>query len=158
MTLSFRPVQTSDIATICTFAQSADEAFFFFPKCTWPLTADQLGAAIAQRSDSSVVVEGDEVLAFANFYQWEQGGTCSLGNVVVSPGARGRGVARYLVEQMIALARSRHQAREMKVSCFNHNTAGLLLYPQLGFVPFGIEERKDPQGNRVALVQMRQGL
>ena len=98
------------------------------------------------------------MLAFANFYQWEQGGTCSLGNVLVSPGARGRGVARYLVEQMMALARSRHQAREMKVSCFNHNTAGLLLYPGLGFVPFGIEERQDPDGNRVALVQMSQRL
>lgn len=158
MTLSFRPVQVDDIAVICAFAQSADEAFFFFPKCTWPLTPEQLAAAIAQRSDSSVVVEGDEVLAFANFYQWEQGGTCSLGNVLVSPTARGRGVARYLVERMIEVARQRHQAREMKVSCFNHNTAGLLLYPTLGFVPFGIEERQDPAGKRVALVQMRQSL
>lgn len=158
MTLSFRTVQPGDIPVICTFAQSATEAFFFFPKCTWPLTPEQLAAAVAQRSDSSVVVEGDEVLAFANFYQWEQGGTCSLGNVLVSPNARGRGVARYLVEQMMEVARQRHQAREMKVSCFNHNTAGLLLYPKLGFVPFGIEERQDHEGRRVALVQMRQAL
>lgn len=158
MTLSFRPVQASDIPILCTFAQTADEAFFFFPKCTFPVTPEQMTAAIAQRSDSSVVVEGDEVLAFANFYQWEQGGTCSLGNVLVSPAARGRGVARYLVQQMIEVARSRHQAREMKVSCFNHNTAGLLLYPALGFVPFGIEERQDPAGHRVALVQMKQTL
>jgi ribosomal protein S18 acetylase RimI-like enzyme len=158
VTLSLRPVEPRDIPTVCAFAQSADEAFFFFPKCTWPLTPEQLAAAIAQRSDSSVVVEGDEVLAFANFYQWEQGGTCSLGNVLVSPAARGRGVARFLVMQMIEVARERHQAREMKVSCFNHNTAGLLLYPQLGFVPFGIEERKDQEGKRVALVQMRQSL
>lgn len=158
MTLSLRPVEARDIPVLCTFAQSADEAFFFFPKCTWPVTPEQLAAAIAQRSDSSVVVEGDEVLAFANFYQWEQGGTCSLGNVLVAPAARGRGVARYLVTQMMGVARQRHQAREMKVSCFNHNTAGLLLYPQLGFVPFGIEERRDQEGKRVALVQMRQCL
>lgn len=158
MTLSFRPVQPGDVATICTFVQSVDEAFFFFPKATFPVTCQQLSAAIAQRSDSSVVVEGDEVLGFANFYQWEQGGTCSLGNVLVSPKARGRGVARYLVAQMIEVARNRHQASEMKVSCFNHNTAGLLLYPTLGFVPFGIEERKDPAGKRVALVQMKQRL
>ncbi|OLS62346.1 GNAT family N-acetyltransferase [Pseudomonas putida] len=158
MTLSFRTAQPGDIPVVCTFAQSSDEAFFFFPKCTWPLTPEQLAAAVAQRSDSSVVVEGDEVLAFANFYQWEQGGTCSLGNVLVSPNARGRGVARYLVEQMMEVARQRHQAREMKVSCFNHNTAGLLLYPKLGFVPFGIEERQDQNGQRVALVQMHQRL
>jgi len=158
MTLRFRPVQPDDVAAICTFAQSSDEAFFFFPKCTFPVTAEQLSEAIAQRSGSSVVMDGDQVLAFANFYQWEQGGTCSLGNVLVSPAARGRGVARYLVQQMMALARSQHQATEMKVSCFNHNTAGLLLYPALGFVPFGIEERKDFAGNRVALVQMKQAL
>lgn len=158
MTLAFRPVQASDIPTLCAFAQSADEAFFFFPKCTWPLTPEQLAAAIAQRSDSCVVVEDGQVLAFANFYQWEQGGTCSLGNVLVAPAARGRGVARYLVERMMDVARQRHQAREMKVSCFNHNTAGLLLYPKLGFVPFGIVERQDPDGRRVALVQMRQAL
>lgn len=158
VTLSLRPVEARDIPVLCTFAQSADEAFFFFPKCTWPVTPEQLAAAIAQRSDSSVVVEGDEVLAFANFYQWEQGGTCSLGNVLVAPAARGRGVARYLVTQMMGVARQRHQAREMKVSCFNHNTAGLLLYPQLGFIPFGIEERRDQEGKRVALVQMRQCL
>ncbi len=158
MPLHFRPVQASDIPIVCGFAQSAEEAFFFFPRATWPLTSGQLSTAIAQRSDSSVVVEGDEVLAFANFYQWEQGGTCSLGNVLVAPAARGRGVARYLVGQMMEVARSRHQAREMKVSCFNHNTAGLLLYPKLGFVPFGIEERQDQDGRRVALVQMRQAL
>lgn len=158
MTLSFRPVKADDIPAICAFAQNADEAFFFFPKCTFPVTPQQLSAAIAQRSDSSVVVEGDEVLAFANFYQWEQGGTCCLGNVLVAPVARGRGVARYLVMQMIEVARSRHQAREMKVSCFNHNTAGLLLYPALGFVPFGIEERQDFAGKRVALIQMKQSL
>lgn len=158
MPLSFRPVHPDDIPAVCSFAQSADEAFFFFPRCTWPLTPGQLAAAVAQRSDSSVVVEGDEVLAFANFYQWEQGGTCSLGNVLVSPKARGRGVGRFLVERMMEVARSRHQAREMKVSCFNHNTAGLLLYPKLGFVPFGIEERQDQDGRRVALVQMHQAL
>lgn len=154
----FRPVQRDDVPVICSFARSADEAFFFFPKCTFPVTPQQLIDAIAARSDSSVVVEDGEVLAFANFYQWEQGGTCSLGNVLVAPGARGRGVARYLVQQMMDIARNRHQAREMKVSCFNHNTAGLLLYPALGFVPFGIEERKDFSGNRVALVQMKQAL
>ena len=33
-----------------------------------------------------------------------------------------------------------------------------LLYPRLGFVPFGIEERQAPDMRRVALVQMRQVL
>jgi ribosomal protein S18 acetylase RimI-like enzyme len=101
------------------------------------------------------VEHGGEVIAFANFYQWEAGGRCSIGNVIVSPAERGRGVGRYLIEQMISLAFSKHQAAEVTVSCFNQNVAGLLLYPQLGFQPYAIEERQDKKGNRVALIHMR---
>ena len=59
------------------------------------------------------------------------------------------------MEQMIGLAFSKHQATEVTVSCFNQNIAGLLLYPQLGFKPYIVEERKDKKGNRVALIHMR---
>ncbi|MEN5302990.1 MULTISPECIES: GNAT family N-acetyltransferase [unclassified Pseudomonas] len=158
MHFAHRPVQPSDIPAICCFPQGPDELFYMFPKATYPLTPAQLSDAIAQRSGSSVV-EGDGlVLGFANFYKAEHGGICALGNVVVAPAARGQGVARYLVQSMIELAREQFAAREVWVSCFNHNTAGLLLYPQLGFVPFGIEERQAQDGKRVALVQMKQQL
>lgn len=79
----------------------------------------------------------------------------SIGNVIVSAAARGRGVGHYLIKQMISLAFSKYQAAEVTVSCFNQNVAGLLLYPALGFQPYAIEERKDTQGNRVALIHMR---
>ena len=126
-----------------------------FPKAAFPLTASQLQNAISQRSDSTVVELGGEVVAFANFYRWETGGCCSIGNVIVSPVARGRGVGRYLIEQMIGLAFSKHQATEVTVSCFNQNFAGLLLYPRLGFQPYAVEERKNSEGIRVALIHMR---
>ncbi|ATP43336.1 MULTISPECIES: GNAT family N-acetyltransferase [Pseudomonas] len=158
MHLSHRPVQPSDIPAICCFPQGPDELFYMFPKATYPLTPVQLTDAIAQRNGSTVVQGGGMVLGFANFYKAEHGGVCALGNVVVAPAARGHGVASYLVTAMIELAREQFAAREIWVSCFNHNTAGLLLYPQLGFVPFGIEERQAPDGKRVALVQMRQVL
>ncbi|MHB1322314.1 MAG: GNAT family N-acetyltransferase [Acidithiobacillus ferrivorans] len=63
-----------------------------FPKAEFPLSSSQLRDAIAQRSDSTVVELGGEVIAFANFYRWESGGRCSIGNVIVSPAARGRGL------------------------------------------------------------------
>lgn len=156
MLLTHRPVQPADIPAICCFPQGPDELFYMFPKATYPLTPAQLSDAIAQRSGSTVVMGNGAVLGFANFYKAERGGVCALGNVVVAPAARGHGVARYLVLHMIDLAREQFAAREVWVSCFNHNTAGLLLYPQLGFTPFGIEERKMPDGKRVALVQMKQ--
>lgn len=158
MPLIHRPVQPADIATLCSFPQSADELFYMFPKATYPLTPTQLSEAIEQRSGSTVIEADDVIVGFANFYKAEKGGVCALGNVVVATTARGQGVARYLVERMIDLAREEFAAREVWVSCFNHNTAGLLLYPQLGFVPFGIEERRAPDGSRVALVQMKQVL
>lgn len=151
MPLTHRPVAEKDIQVICGFPQNEDEVFFLFPKAEFPLAPSQLQDAIAQRSDSTVVELDGEVVAFANFYRWEAGGCCSLGNVVVSPAARGRGIGRYLIEQMSGLAFSKHHAAEVTVSCFNQNIVGLLLYPKLG----AIEERKDKKGNRVALIHMR---
>lgn len=155
MSLTHRPVTENDIQLICGFPQNEDELFFLFPKAEFPLTPSQLQDAIAQRSDSTVVELDGVVVGFANFYRWEVGGCCSIGNVIVSPAARGRGVGRYLIERMVALAFSKHQAAEVTVSCFNQNVAGLLLYPKLGFKPFAVEERKDRRGNRVALIHLR---
>lgn len=155
MLLTHRPVSEKDIQVICGFPQREDELFFLFPKAIFPLTASQLQEAIAQRSDSTVVELAGEIVAFANFYRWEAGGCCSIGNVIVSPAARSCGVGRYLIEQMIGLAFSKHQATEVTVSCFNQNVGGLLLYPQLGFQPYAVEERKDKKGNRIALIHMR---
>lgn len=155
MPLAHRPVEGKDIPIICGFPQSEDELFFMFPNATYPLSHVQLQEAIALRSDSTVVELDDKVVGFANFYHWETGGRCSIGNVIVAPAARGRGVGRYLIEQMIGLAFSKHQAAEVSVSCFNQNITALLLYPKLGFQPYAIEERQDKNGNRVALIHMR---
>jgi ribosomal protein S18 acetylase RimI-like enzyme len=155
MSLIHRPVEEKDIRVVCGFPQSEDELFFMFPKADFPLSFPQLQEAIAQRSDSTVAELDGEVAAFANFYHWETGGRCSIGNVIISPSARRRGVGRYLIGRMVAIAFSKHRATEVTVSCFNQNIAGLLLYSKLGFCPYAIEERKDRQGNRVALIHMR---
>ncbi|MBX9753873.1 MAG: GNAT family N-acetyltransferase [Pseudomonadaceae bacterium] len=155
MRLTHRPVAEQDLAAICAFTQSPAELFYCFPKADFPLSPAQLQAAIEQRSDSTAVLLDGSVVAFANLYRWESGGVCAIGNVMVAPAARGRGVARYLIEQMNAIAFARHRAREVTVSCFHQNLAGLLLYPQLGFTAYGIEERQDKSGQRVALIHLR---
>src|SRR5574343_1480559 len=147
MLLTHRPVAEKDIQRICGFPQTEDELYFLFPKATFPLSVSQLKDAIAQRSDSTVVELDGEVVAFANFYRNETDGVCSIGNVVVSPAARGRGVGSFLIKHMANLAFSKHLAAEVTVSCFNQNTAGLLLYPKLGFQPYAIEGRKNKDGN-----------
>ena len=154
MSLTHRPVAEKDIELICSFAQSEDELFFLFPKAEFPLLPSQLRKAIAQRADSTVVEREGKVLAFANFYRWETGKFCSIGNVIVSPSARGQGVGRYLIQTMIGLAFTKHRATEVNVSCFNQNLAGLLFYHKLGFRPYAIEERQNRKGDRVALIHM----
>lgn len=153
--LKVRAVSEADFSEICSFAESEDELYFFFPKAAFPLTPQQLASAIAQRTDSTVVEENGRVLGFANFYCWGMQSVCSIGNVIVSPHARNRGVARFLMEHMVSLAYSKYSASEVTVSCFNSNVSGLLLYQKLGFQPYEIEERKNQNGSRVALIKMR---
>ena len=155
MHLRCRPAKDQDIAVICGFPRNATELFYMFPKATFPLTPGQLSEAIASRSDSTVAEYDGKAAAFANFHQWETGGCCAIGNVAVAPAVRGQGVGRYLIQQMIKLAVSRHRATEVRISCFNANVIGLLLYAKLGFVPFALEERRDEAGRRAALIHFR---
>lgn len=155
--LSHRQVRPEDVAAICNFPRSAEELFFLFPRATYPLTPEQLRQAIDQRHDSTVVLVDDRACGFANFYVREVAGTCAIGNVAVAPEARGRGVGRYLIETMIRKALVDHRAGQVRISCFNGNVAGLLLYAKLGFVPYAVEPRVDPRGARVALVHLRLG-
>lgn len=156
--LTHRPASAADLGAIVSFPQSAQELFFSYPKADWPLSVGQLAAAMAERRDSTVVLLKDQVAGFANFYQWQHGDFCALGNLMVAPWARGQGVAHHLVAVMEQLAREHYKARRMQVSCFNANSAGLLLYPKLGYRLSGLVERRDSQNQRVALLQFDKAL
>ncbi len=126
-----------------------------YPKAIYPLTYDQLKAAIDQRWEFTVILLDEAVSGFANFYICEPGVKCNIGNVIIAPDKRGKGVGKYLVETMVQLAVRNYQAKEIHISCFNQNVAGLLLYTLCGFTPFAVEERMDKEGNRTALIHMR---
>lgn len=95
-----------------------------------------------------MAVHDGQVLGFANFYQWQHGDFCALGNMMVAPAARGLGVARYLIGVMENLAREQYKARLMKISCFNANAAGLLLYTQARLP--AARHRRTPRSGRPA--------
>lgn len=156
--LTHRPATADDLPTVVAIPQHAEELFFCYPKGSWPFTVAQLSEAVAQREASTVVELDGKIAAFANFYASVPGDYCALGNVMVASWARGQGVAHYLIEQMERIAREHFAAREMQLSCFNANTAGLLLYPALGYQVYGVEERRNHLGQRVALLQFRKPL
>ena len=153
-----RPVTAQDFPVVCSFAQNEEELFYLFPTATYPLTTDQLARTVAQRSAPTVVEDGGRVVAFADLFRVKYSGYTNIGNVMVAPHARGCGVGSYLIEQMIALAQATFGTRKVRISCFSRNTAGLLLYSKLGFVPYALEERTDWQGERVALLHLRKSL
>ncbi len=156
--LQHRPATAADLGDVVGFPQNVDELFFCYPKAIWPLNIGQLAAAMAERRESTVVESAGKVAGFANFYQWQHGEFCALGNLMVAPWARGQGVAQFLVEAMETIARERYRAPLMKVSCFNANAGGLLLYTRMGYRTVGIVERRAPDGSRVALVQLEKPL
>lgn len=152
--LKYRTATDEDIAAVCNFVNDPTELFYFFPKAEFPLTVPQLREVIAQRKDSTVFILNEVPIGFANIYNLEQGKCCSIGNVVISPEARGQGICRVLIDTMCSIAREKYQVSKITVSCFNKNTKGLLVYTALGFTPFSIEQRKDNAGNSVALIHL----
>ncbi|MBC9249520.1 GNAT family acetyltransferase [Pseudomonas alcaligenes] len=156
--LSHRAALESDLDSVVGFVRSADELFYAFPRAHWPLCRAQLGAAWAERQGNTLVLLDGRPAGFANFYQSQAGEFCALGNLMIAPWARGQGVAQYLIGVMEHLAAREFLARELRASCFNGNSAGLLLYTRLGYQVREVVERQRGADQRVALLHLVKSL
>ena len=150
-----RAVETNDLEIISKFPQDEFELYFMYPKAIFPLTINQLQTSIDSRSDSTVILLKNKVVGFANFYEVKTGHYCSIGNVIVDPLYRGKGVGAYLINVMVGIALQKYKVTEIHISCFNSNVTGLLLYNKLGFVPYEIEKRFDRESFPIALIKMK---
>ncbi|WNW11053.1 GNAT family N-acetyltransferase [Pseudomonas sp. DTU_2021_1001937_2_SI_NGA_ILE_001] len=153
--LLYRPLEEKDFAAVCALPRTPDELFHMFPRASYPFTPAQLAESLEQRSDPTVIEMQGEVVGYANFVRCDFRGRCTLGNVIISADSRSKGVGRYLIGCMAEIAFDKHEARELTASCFNHNVTGLLFYSRIGLRPFAIEERRDKQGQAVALIHLR---
>jgi ribosomal protein S18 acetylase RimI-like enzyme len=150
-----REVTNEDIAVICSFPQDENELFFMFPKAIFPLTVEQLKSSVDNRFDSTVVLFEETIVGFANFYEMIEEQYCTIGNVIVNAEYRGKGVGTYLIDIMEKIAISKYKVKEIRLSCFNQNVAGLLLYYKLGYIPYEIEKRSDKKSRTVATIKMK---
>lgn len=157
-TYSYRQAELEDLPLICPFPQNAVELYFMFPKARFPLTFEQLRLNFESRSDCTVFLSEETVVAFANIYDVEPGIQCFLGNVIIHPAYRGKGLSNYLLATMTEIAVQRHQAKELHLTCFNTNTPGLLLYLKTGFTPYAMEKREDFEGKSLLAIHMRKAL
>ncbi|MBA1248047.1 GNAT family N-acetyltransferase [Pseudomonas luteola] len=156
--LTHRAATLDDLQAVCHFPQSREELFYSYPTAQWPLTRDQLAEAYANRQGSTVVLLNNRLAAFANFFRCQPGERCDLGNLMVAPWARRMGIAQHLIGVMEQQACQQHGVRFLHAACFSSNTPGLLLYTHLGYLPVSIDERRDPSGQRTALIHLRKRL
>lgn len=153
--LSYREVKKTDFETICGFPENPQELFFMFPKAEFPLTVNQLETAVDNRFNSTVVLYDEEVAGFANFYAVKEKEYCSIGNVIVNPKFRNKGIGKFLIKTLESIGTDKYKVSEFRLSCFNTNTKGILLYSKLGYMPYEIEQWTDKQDEVIALIEMK---
>lgn len=139
--LTYRSVEIPDLENICQLPQNKAELFFMFPKAEYPLSVEQLQTIIENRSDPTVILLDSEIVGFANFYEVKEKEYCTIGNVIVSSEFRNRGIGQFLIQTMENIGIEKYNVSEFRLSCFNTNTNGILLYSKLGYKPYDIEKR-----------------
>lgn len=152
--VQFREATDNDFNGICSLIKSEEELFLVYPSGKYPFTVEQVRELSQVRKELTVAVDDGEIIGFANLYNYESAKSAFIGNVVISKSHRGRGLGKKIVSHMLKMAFEKYHLPEVKISVFSENIPALLLYSDFGFVPYEIEERKDPKGGRVALIHM----
>jgi GNAT superfamily N-acetyltransferase len=144
----------ADADAICTFAQSEEELFFAFPEAAFPLTPEVLLEIARGRLSPIVVLLDGDVAGYANFIKVKERGFCAIGNLMVHPDHRRKGVAAYLIEVMVRQAAEIYCARFVRAACFSHNQAAYQLFHKLGFRPGEMGHRLTSGGTPVLLINL----
>jgi len=150
--IEFRKAKEEDLGCVAGFLATPDELFFFHPKADFPMTAQQLLPNYRSRKGNTVIIAEGRVSGYANFISVSEGNSAIIGNVVVDPRLRGKGLGRELISHMEALAKSTYGVRQIQIPCFNTNTSGLLFYHKIGYVPYSGEPRVNQNGDPVYLI------
>lgn len=153
--LTFRAAVKSDFAEILLFPLNKTELFYFFPSASYPLTIEQLETQLSTRHESTVMLEDGQVVGFANFYNVKKHHIAFIGNVIIKPQKRGRGLGKKLIMMMIEKGFKHLQLKEIHLSCFQQNTSALSFYKQLGFQVYAEEERYNSDNEPARLLHLK---
>jgi RimJ/RimL family protein N-acetyltransferase len=151
----YREAKETDFEEICSLVKTREEMFLIFPKGVFPFTVAQLTELSKERKELTVVVDNHRIIGFANIYNYKEKEYAFIGNVIIEEKHRGKGLGKDIVSHMLRQAFIKYGLPEIRISVFSENTPALLLYSGFGFIPYAIEERKNHEGRRVALVHMK---
>lgn len=149
-----RQANDADYPSIINMLSNRDELFLVFPRASHPFDQAQMQSLSQDREYLTVLTVENEVAGFANFYDINEDRFAFIGNVIVHRDFRGRGLSRRLLACMMDIGFNKLRVPELRVSVFSHNTPAVLLYNNIGFKPYAIEQRRDFDDNPVALLHM----
>ena len=152
--LAYRPFAEEDAKFISRFPQSAEELFFLFPKALFPLDPEQLMEQTRRQPCPTVALWKDAVVGYINFIEVRKKRFCTIGNLVVDPAHRRKGVGARLIQFMMRKSVEQFGARFVHASCFSHNTPAYQLCAKLGFIPADMALRPATDGEMVLLVNL----
>ena len=126
-----------------------------YPNGNYPLTVQQIEESLKTRWKPTVVMHNDIVVGYSNFYGYEEGELCWLGNFVVSSLFRGKGAAEFLIKSMMRIAKDELKVPLLQLGCHSTNIRGLLFYSKLKFKPIDLFKVVGYQGQIAVAIEMR---
>lgn len=142
-----RPMRAADLSAVVRLEQT------IFPQ-PW-----EAGGMADMQADPlaycPVAVVEEEIVGYA--FTWMVSGEVHLANLAVAPTQRRRGIARTLVEAVLAEGR-RRRAEACFLEVRRSNRPAITLYERLGFIPVGVRKRYYPDNREDALLMARQAL
>lgn len=152
---TFRAAQQSDLENVLKFPLNRTELFYFFPSAAYPLTLEQLEKQLSSRHESIIMLEDEQLVGFANFYNVEKHNIAFIGNVIIKPDKRRLGLGQKLLQQMINNGFTKLQLKEVHLSCYQDNIPALSFYKKIGFKIYAEEDRPDCNKQHTRLIHMR---
>ena len=151
----YREATENDFGEICSLVKNRKEMSLIFPNGKYPFSVAQLKELSRNRKELTVVVGDHGIIGFANIYNHKEKEYAFIGNLIIEDKYRGKGLGKELTSYMLKQAFGKYELPEVRISVFSDNIPALLLYTDFGFLPYAIEERKNYEGRRVALIHMK---
>ncbi|NOH85999.1 GNAT family N-acetyltransferase [Vibrio sp. 03-59-1] len=152
--MEFTSASEAHFEAIAQLVSSPEELYSVCPSGSYPWDYSQICDISKERSDLTVCLVDNQVVAFGNLYNVKPLQSAFIGNIVVSDAYKGQGIGRALIEHLSSQCSDLYQAVPY-LSVFNYNTRALLLYTKLGFEPYSAESRISHDGETVVLLHMR---
>ncbi|GAA3076628.1 GNAT family N-acetyltransferase [Streptosporangium carneum] len=133
--MNLLPFATTYAATVAGWPASAREVAMWCGRQEFPLPSQAVADwQAAQDVRSHMLFEGREPLGYGELWFDAKEDEVELARIIVAPGARGAGVGRELVRELVALAREAGYA-DVFMRVHPDNERALRCYRRAGFLP-----------------------